>query len=286
MFSHIRDAAMREHVKKDYLSKLKVIPDPYIESIINKSNKSDKSDNSKEFQTFDKTSKLPKNQCRYCTKEFRRGRNCRDHEKHCSSSELIWICDQCGKSYKTEKGLIWHKNTHQEMQTTYICRNSNCNHTYKSLSELRKHCYLLDHAFPEVEGPVWEDEQRCEVCYKVYKKYIIEIHMEEHQKKTSRVYECKHCKYKTKRENHLTRHMESKHNTHNIDFDLIKEHFEKLNKNYKCPRCKNIFENYETASDHLILKKCGDENICKICNIKFTMKQNLIAHRRRKHPEL
>ena len=102
----------------------------------------------------------------------------------------------------------------------------------------------------------------------------------------SKIYECKHCEYKTKRENHLTRHLETKHNTYNIDFDLIKEHFEKLNKNYKCPRCKNIFENYETASDHLILKKCGEEKVCKICNIKFTMKQNLIAHMKRKHPDL
>ena len=182
------------------------------------------------FQTFDKTSELSKTECKYCTRDFKTPQACREHQEHCISVELKWKCDECGKSYKTKKGLTWHKNQHQEVKTNFVCINNNCSSTYKSLSELRKHCYQLDHAFPEVEGPVLEDEQRCDICYKVYKKYFMDIHMEEHQKKTAKLYECKHCDYKTLRDNNLIRHMEIKHNKYNIDFDLIKEHFEKLNK--------------------------------------------------------
>ena len=219
------------------------------------------------------------------TKEFLSAQACREHQQHCISSELKWKCDECGKSYKTKKGLTWHKSQHEEMPTIYVCRDSNCLSSYKSISELRKHCYMFDHAFPEVEGPVLEDEKRCEICYKVYQSHTIEFHMKNHQRKSSKTYECEQCDYKTMRKNNLPRHMETKHNTWNINFEVIKEHFDKMNTPYECPKCNKICESYDLAADHLKLKKCGEENICKDCNIKFTMKQSFKAHRKRKHPD-
>ena len=65
------------------------------------------------FQTFDD---LPKTQCKYCTKEFKSPQTCKRHEEHCSSSELKWKCDECGKGYKTKEGLTWHQEKHQENQ--------------------------------------------------------------------------------------------------------------------------------------------------------------------------
>ena len=106
----------------------------------------------------------------------------------------------------------------------YVC--GDCSKVYQSLSELRKHCYLLSHAFPPVEGPVLEDEQRCEICYKVYKKDGIENHMVEHEEKSNKQYKCDKCDFKTNRKNNFTRHRESQHNRWHIDFDLIKKHFE------------------------------------------------------------
>lgn len=241
------------------------------------------------FQSFDKTSKLSDTECKYCLKDFHSAQACKTHQEHCSSEELKWKCEECGKGYKTKNGLNWHKSQHQQLQITYACRQSECSRTYNSLSELRKHCYLVDHAFPQVEGPVLENEERCEICYKVYQKYSIIFHMEKHQKKSRRTYQdlykCEDCDFKTKRKNNFTRHMETKHNTWNINFDVIQEHFDQLNKNYECPRCQKICKSYEEAANHLKVRNCKDENICKICNISFTMNQNLKAHRKRKHPD-
>ena len=231
------------------------------------------------FQTFDD---LPKTQCKYCTKEFKSPQACKRHEKYCISSDLKWKCDECGKGYKTKEGLTWHKEKHQEFQL-YVC--SDCSKVYQSLSELRKHCSLFGHTFPVVEGPVLEDEQRCKICYKVYKDYTIEFHMQDHLKKRTKLYECDYCDYTTIRKNNLSRHLETKHNTWNIDFEAIKKHFEDPEKSYECPKCKKICKSYEETADHLQQKSCGEENICKICDIKFTMRQNLKAHMKRKHPQ-
>ena len=237
------------------------------------------------FNIFDNYPyELANTECAYCTKEFKTSEARKQHEDHCSTSELKWTCDDCGKKYKTKKGLTWHQQQHQEPQITYICRG--CPSSYKSLSELRKHCYLFGCPFPTVEGPVLEDEVRCDICFKVYKQYSIKYHMEEHQKKSNAQHECEYCDFKTIRKNNLTRHLETVHNVWNINFDLVKKHFDCVyHSSYNCPRCNKVCETYEEAVAHLKLKRCEDENICKICNIKFTMKQNFKAHRKRKHPD-
>lgn len=253
--------------------------DEYIQSLVDKKTRQEKE---KHFSQFDYFFDVPKSECQYCTREFHSPQACKRHEEHCSSTELKWKCDECGKGYKTKEGLTCHQKKHQEFQMLYVC--GDCSKVYQSLSELRKHCNLLSHAFPPVEGPVLEDEQRCETCYKVYKKHNMENHMEEHEQKSNKQYKCNKCDYKTTRKNNLTRHLESQHNTWNIDFDLIKKHFEsdKVKKSYECPKCKKTCQSYKETVAHL-KQKCGEENICKICNIKFTMKQNLKAHVKKKH---
>lgn len=241
------------------------------------------------FTKFDKFPKdpIPNNECKFCTKEFLSPQACRRHEEHCSKnseSELAWKCEKCGKGYKTKEGLAWHLGKHEEIQC-YVC--SDCSKVYQNLSDLRKHCFLFSHAFPTVEGPVLENEERCGICFKVYKKHSIENHMVEHQQKSNKIHECDRCNFKTNRKDNLTRHRETQHNIWNIDFDWIKKHFASANlckHGYKCTKCNKICHSYEETVAHLKLKKCGEENICKICNIKFTMKQNLKAHNKRKHP--
>ena len=212
----------------------------------------------KPFHQFDSFRyDISNTECAYCTKMFKSSEARKYHEEHCSSSELKWKCDDCGKKYKTQKGLTWHQQKHQEIQTTYICRGKGCSASYQSLSELRKHCYLYNCAFPEVEGPVLEDEQRCEICYKVYKQYSMEVHMEEHQRRRNELHKCEYCDFFSIRKNNLIRHEEAVHNVWNINFELIKKHFfeNDLLSSYHCPRCKKICETYEDAVAHLKLKK-------------------------------
>ena len=42
------------------------------------------------------------------------------------------------------------------------------------------------------------------------------------KKKRTKLYECDYCDYTTIRKNNLSRHLETKHNTWNIDFEAIK----------------------------------------------------------------
>ena len=104
-----------------------------------------KEPNDKTFKTFD----LPKKECKYCTREFKTSNARKKHEEHCISSELSWKCNDCGKGYKTQGGLTWHQKKHQEIQKNYSCID--CHASYQSISELRKHCYLVGCAFPAVE---------------------------------------------------------------------------------------------------------------------------------------
>ena len=239
----------------------------------------------REKKTFSTFSNLSTRECKFCTKMLRNKTACRIHEAHCKSKKNFWICDQCSKTFKTEIGLISHKSEHDDsVSKKFEC--SSCLKAYKNLSDLRKHCEMLSHNYPVVEGPLLEGEVRCNICYRIIKSIYMETHMK-YTHKQEKSYKCDKCGYTTMRKNHYLRHLRHKHNEWNMNFDVIRKHFEE-NQSYVCPKCDRVFDTCETAEDHLVLKNCEDENylICKICSIKFTMKQNHKAHMRRKHPEV
>ena len=235
-------------------------------------------------KTFSTFHNLNKYECKYCTREFRSKQARQNHEKHCKSSEKKWKCDKCDKSFKTQQGLISHQPKHFSDQITYVCNS--CPNVYQTLSELRKHCHLMDHSYPAVEGPILENEERCKLCYKVMKSYFMKYHMYS-QHSPVEFHQCKECNYKTLRKNNLSRHLKQQHNTHNMNFDVIREHFIKSN-SYECPKCKRIFDSYQTTVDHMKLQDCEDDDrfVCKVCNKEFTMKQNLKTHVKKKHPDV
>ena len=71
------------------------------------------------FNIFDNYPyELANTECAYCTKEFKTSEARKQHEDHCSTSELKWTCDDCGKKYKTKKGLTWHQQPTTASRTT------------------------------------------------------------------------------------------------------------------------------------------------------------------------
>ena len=235
-------------------------------------------------KTFSTFSNVSNKECRFCTREFSSRTACTRHEAHCMSKESHWICDQCGKTFKTETRLLSHKPIH-DASTIKNFECTTCSKVYKSLSDLRKHCEMLSHIYPVVEGPVLDDETRCSVCFRVVKTDHMEFHMKLRHKE-DKMHKCDKCSYSTLRKNNYHRHLRYNHNTIPMNFDAIRKHFEN-NESYTCPKCCKVFVSSTAAEDHLLLKNCDDEDklVCKLCNIKFTMKQSQKAHMKRKHPE-
>ena len=95
-----------------------------------------------------------------------------------------------------------------------------CLKVYKSLSDLRKHCEMLSHDYPVVEGPLLEGEVRCDICYRTIKSiFYMEIHMK-YTHKQDKLYKCDRCGYTTMRKNHYFRHRRHKHGIFKLNFDI------------------------------------------------------------------
>ena len=241
------------------------------------------------FSSFDRFYELEKNECKYCTKKFSSKQAWSRHQAHCGKFGKKWVCEKCAKLFRTEIGLLTHKSKHEDedAQRTFICQT--CSKVYKNLGELRRHCGLLKHNFPVMEGPVLENEARCEVCFIVVQSHNLQSHMNKRHSNIQ-VYKCDKCSYETMRHNNFLRHKRIKHNSKKLNVDIIKKTFERAEehgKGFSCPRCRKLFHSIEETEMHLLQKDCADDGgtICEVCNKKFTMKQNLKAHVKRKHPE-
>lgn len=222
--------------------------------------------------------------CKYCAKGFASKQSRKRHEAHCCATDNHWACDLCAKTFKTEQGLISHKNQHDVSATCkFDC--SDCSASYKSLSELRRHCKMYKHSFPAVEGPTLENEVRCDICFKEVKKCYLKWHMRKHENEDNKIYKCEKCDYSTLRKNNLFRHYELKHHMFNLNLDAIEKHFEN-HKSFKCQKCGLTLVTILAAKNHFLKKNCKDMEglMCKFCQRTFTMKQNLKAHMKRKHP--
>lgn len=227
---------------------------------------------------------LSPEQCKFCLKGFASKQSRKRHEAHCIAKENNWICDLCAKTFKTEQGLISHKLEHD---SNYKFECNCCSVTYKSLSELRRHCKMLKHTYPVVEGPTLENDERCKICFKEVKKSNLALHLRKHDEEDNKMHKCDHCDYSTLRKNNLERHLEQKHYSFNINLDAIQEHF-KTNDSLSCQKCGQSFTTPLEAKTHFLLKNCGNSDglRCTTCDIKFKMKQNLKAHMKRKHPQM
>lgn len=85
------------------------------------------------------------------------------------------------------------------------------------------------------------------------------------QRKTTRIYKCLTCEYKTS------------------DMRLFNTHFETCKQqNFQCKNCKQIFPNFGTMKQHMVREhNTSMDNTCSVCHINFVSEGSL-----RKHMEL
>ena len=224
--------------------------------------------------------------CSYCLEWFERPQACRDHMKTCEKNKNRSLetqkCNICYKTFRTKAGLNTHmKNKHSEKSDENKC--STCQKAYKNVSDLRRHCRIEGHEYPDsgsedffVHGHVTLPIIKCKICHK---KNIenMDYHMYKYHSDDSKVYACDDCDFKTNRKDNLLRHERIKHKLFNKNFDAIKKTFENQNVRYECPLCNKIFKTEDEASDHVLLKNCY-ELTCTNCGRTFTLKQHLTRH--------
>ena len=212
--------------------------------------------------------------CKYCLTYFSRPEKCREHIRtfHENLDDIQYECNICDRKYKTEEGLSTHMtNKHISNTGSYKCIT--CNKIYINKTHLIRHCKSENHEYPEgnsTKKPYLN--AKCPIC----KKYVgrMNYHMKIHH--SDNEYQCDDCDFKTKRKDNLLRHERLVHSLYNKKFDCIDKTF-KYKVKYKCPDCKNIFQNKSAVVNHLSLKNC-QELKCKFCGKCFKLKQHLVRH--------
>ena len=82
-----------------------------------------------------------------------------------------------------------------------------------SYQTLRRHCENTLHEYPNLEGPIQEDEIKCEDCHKIMKRKHYDFHQSRyHRGYKLKTLKCKLCDYETPRRDNLRRHETLKRN--------------------------------------------------------------------------
>ncbi|XP_022081145.1 telomere zinc finger-associated protein-like [Acanthaster planci] len=136
-------------------------------------------------------------QCPQCPHQTKNKYYLKRHiESH--TDTRMFICEVCGKDFKTEIILNVHRGTHEE--GTYPCEK--CNYVGKTKMQLYSHQL--------VHIPRDKMTYKCDQCSWVGKrKSELSVHYRKHS--TLKLYQCSGCGKSYKHKHALTRHMSEKH---------------------------------------------------------------------------
>ncbi|KAL5278712.1 hypothetical protein ACFFRR_003373 [Megaselia abdita] len=130
--------------------------------------------------------------CPFCDKKFQKAPNVKTHIKVVHSLEKPYICEECGKAFKTIGALKEHKYTHTE-ECPFQC--GNCDKRFKNRARLKTH-----------EDTHKDTTYVCTICgLQLNTRRTLKMHMLVHsdQKK----HKCNYCGNEFKRAKALKNHL-------------------------------------------------------------------------------
>lgn len=181
------------------------------------------------------------------------------------NNKAKWQCMICSEIEISKDSLLNHYETHKietdvrkgvEIQGTYyMC--SVCSAEFTSATMYDNH----------IELKHGESESICKLCNKPFKNlYSLCVHnFKKHS--THKIYKCTCCDFEHE------------------DPKLLSVHLKEQHEKYSCEVCKKSFTTLTWYEEHKNFHKGQTRLKCEICPKTFPYARNLVAHKKKNHPE-
>jgi len=202
--------------------------------------------------------------CNICGKGFKRHSNLSEHKKiHEPNREVKpqkeLFC-HCGKVFKTQRDLDWHKEGEHDKQPK---KCTFCLEVFVHSSSLTRHIRQKHEGSFMPEGKKTSLYARCPICSQVFYKTSINKHIrvKHHGQKP---YSCDICKKQFVAKCNLVNHMW--------------QHKNQRQRPFKCTQCKKAYLREALLEQHMRSHRGVKPFVCNECGLQFTVKSNWQRH--------
>ncbi|XP_065091101.1 zinc finger protein 260-like [Ochlerotatus camptorhynchus] len=246
--------------------------------------------------------------CAYCDKRFSDKRSLAQHvqtyhmdgDAQCQST-----CEYCGEVYASKASLLHHMKLHTTAASCEICgkvfkeRRKLRLHIQRKHEKLKKHeCSICNKKLASLDSvqmhiKTYHSNQvfKCSYCPKTYgSESSHRSHEKKHIENPEYVVKKDWTEYYSIVEGQEEKQGAKKKKCHlcgtvttAMFFHLSSAHFPT---EYRCTICGDIFKRKQTYDIHVLEHEYGKAHQCPICERKFSLRKNLIAHlRAKKHQD-
>ena len=244
--------------------------------------------------------------CRICHKTFSSFEYLKENHMPLHSEQKNYICDLCGKTFKSKATLQYHISKHMQVKLPisfrqYFCQtrflkhtSSNRNTTNKKLVRSYK-CQVCKRTFAGLDNFGQHRKRHlgkissCDLCQK---EFLCADDMRKHKKDVhyKRRYECPIChKMVARRVCHMRTHLGERPFkcdvcnrafavARSLKLHILKKHFDGLKKKFKCKLCDKRYALECDLRSHFRNHEQKKTVKCKICDKELTGNQSLRNH--------